>query len=194
MKSKISQWKYWYGLILTYFVAEKSIFAHLTKKSGKFNDFNFLVRIHLNVTMVILPDDFLWTTFSEILFKTSLQMVAPPISSNWYFSSHICCSPSTPSRTWRRARGRKGSLKLIQHSLYIEHLTAYTLVALVIMKILISWVQFGISPLAAVNVIKLMLALNHGPLSRYVKLRVAPAPGMPGAFPPAPWVNDPTVF
>ena len=31
----------------------------------------------------------------------------------------------------------------------------------------------------------------HGPLSRYVKLRVAHAPGMPGTFYPPPRVSDP---
>ena len=31
----------------------------------------------------------------------------------------------------------------------------------------------------------------HGPLTRYVKLRVAHAPGMPGTFSPPVWVNDP---
>ena len=31
----------------------------------------------------------------------------------------------------------------------------------------------------------------HGPLARYVKLRVAHAPGMPGAFSPPPRVSDP---
>ena len=30
-----------------------------------------------------------------------------------------------------------------------------------------------------------------GPLARYVKLRVAHAPGMPGTFSPSPWVSDP---
>ena len=32
---------------------------------------------------------------------------------------------------------------------------------------------------------------NHGPLARYVKLRVAHAPGMPGPFPPPSLVSDP---
>ena len=31
----------------------------------------------------------------------------------------------------------------------------------------------------------------HGPLVRYVKLRVAHAPGMPGTFSPPPWISDP---
>ena len=31
----------------------------------------------------------------------------------------------------------------------------------------------------------------HGPLARYVKLRVAQAPGMPGTFPRPPQVSDP---
>ena len=31
----------------------------------------------------------------------------------------------------------------------------------------------------------------HGPLARYIKVRVAHAPGMPGTFSPAPWVSDP---
>ena len=31
----------------------------------------------------------------------------------------------------------------------------------------------------------------HGPLTRYVKLRVAHAPGMPGTFSPPPRVSDP---
>ena len=36
-----------------------------------------------------------------------------------------------------------------------------------------------------------MLLLWHGPLTRYVKLRVAHAPGMPGTFFPPPRVSDP---
>ena len=32
---------------------------------------------------------------------------------------------------------------------------------------------------------------KHGPLSGYVKLRVAHAPGMPGTFSPPPWISDP---
>ena len=32
---------------------------------------------------------------------------------------------------------------------------------------------------------------HHGPLTRYVKLRVAHAPGMPGTVSPLPWVSDP---
>ena len=32
---------------------------------------------------------------------------------------------------------------------------------------------------------------DHGSLARYVKLRVAFAPGMPGTFSPPPWVSDP---
>ena len=32
---------------------------------------------------------------------------------------------------------------------------------------------------------------DHGPLARYVKLRVAHAPGMPGTFSPPPQVSDP---
>ena len=31
----------------------------------------------------------------------------------------------------------------------------------------------------------------HGPLARYVKLRVAYALGMPGTFSPPPWISDP---
>ena len=31
----------------------------------------------------------------------------------------------------------------------------------------------------------------NGPLTRYLKLRFAHAPGMPGTFSPAPWVSDP---
>ena len=31
----------------------------------------------------------------------------------------------------------------------------------------------------------------HGPLTRYIKMRVADAPGMPGTFSPPPWVSDP---
>ena len=34
-------------------------------------------------------------------------------------------------------------------------------------------------------------ALHHGPLAKYVKLRVAHAPGMPGTFSPPPQVSDP---
>ena len=33
--------------------------------------------------------------------------------------------------------------------------------------------------------------ISHGPLARYVKLRVANAPGMPGTFSPTPRVSDP---
>ena len=33
--------------------------------------------------------------------------------------------------------------------------------------------------------------LCHGPLARYIKLRVAHAPGMPGTFSPPPRVSDP---
>ena len=32
---------------------------------------------------------------------------------------------------------------------------------------------------------------SHGPLARYVKLRVAHASGMPGMVSPTPWVSDP---
>ena len=32
---------------------------------------------------------------------------------------------------------------------------------------------------------------THGPLTRYAKLRVAHASGMPGTFSPPPWVSDP---
>ena len=32
---------------------------------------------------------------------------------------------------------------------------------------------------------------RHGPLARYVTLRVAHAPGMPGTFSPSSWVSDP---
>ena len=34
----------------------------------------------------------------------------------------------------------------------------------------------------------------HGPLARYVKLRVARAPGMPGTFSPSPRVSDPDML
>ena len=34
---------------------------------------------------------------------------------------------------------------------------------------------------------------SHGPLARYVKLRVAHAPGMPGTFSPLPWFSDPAM-
>ena len=34
-------------------------------------------------------------------------------------------------------------------------------------------------------------SVGHGPLTRYVKLRVAPAPEMPGTFSPPPRVSDP---
>ena len=33
----------------------------------------------------------------------------------------------------------------------------------------------------------------NGPLARYIKLRVAHAPGIPGAFSPPPWDSDPDV-
>ena len=36
-----------------------------------------------------------------------------------------------------------------------------------------------------------LLVQANGPLARYVKLRVAHAPGMPGTFSPPPWINDP---
>ena len=32
--------------------------------------------------------------------------------------------------------------------------------------------------------------LTHGPLARYVKVRVAHAPGMPGTFSPSPRFSD----
>ena len=38
---------------------------------------------------------------------------------------------------------------------------------------------------------RITLRLPHEPLARYVKLRVAHAPGMPGTFSPPPWVSDP---
>ena len=38
-----------------------------------------------------------------------------------------------------------------------------------------------------------MSSLCHGPLVRYVKLRVARAPGMPGTFHPPPRVSDPNM-
>ena len=34
---------------------------------------------------------------------------------------------------------------------------------------------------------------SHGPLARYVKLRVAHAPGMPGTFSPPPLISDPNM-
>ena len=34
---------------------------------------------------------------------------------------------------------------------------------------------------------------GNGPLARYVKLRVAHAPGMPGTFSPLPWFSDPAM-
>ena len=37
----------------------------------------------------------------------------------------------------------------------------------------------------------LLLSMDHGPLARCVKLRVAHAPGMPGTFSPTPRVSDP---
>ena len=37
-------------------------------------------------------------------------------------------------------------------------------------------------------------SLAHGPLARYVKLRVAHAPGMPGTFSPPPRVSDPDMY
>ena len=36
-----------------------------------------------------------------------------------------------------------------------------------------------------------MITSMHGPLARYVKLRVAHAPGMPGTFSPPPRISDP---
>ena len=35
-----------------------------------------------------------------------------------------------------------------------------------------------------------LLSLYHGPLTRYVKLRVVHAPGMPGTFSPPPRISD----
>ena len=40
----------------------------------------------------------------------------------------------------------------------------------------------------------LMLVMMNGPLARYVKLRVAHAPGMPGTFSPPPRVSDPDMY
>ena len=37
----------------------------------------------------------------------------------------------------------------------------------------------------------IMRTFGHGPLARYVKFRVAHAPGMPGTFSPPPRVSDP---
>ena len=34
---------------------------------------------------------------------------------------------------------------------------------------------------------------NHGPFARYVKLRVAHAPGLPGTFSTSPWISDPAM-
>ena len=39
----------------------------------------------------------------------------------------------------------------------------------------------------------LSILLANGPLSRYVKLRIAHAPGMPGTFSPPPLVSDPDI-
>ena len=39
--------------------------------------------------------------------------------------------------------------------------------------------------------IRTVVWMWHGPLARYVKLRVARAPGMPGKFSAPPWVSDP---
>ena len=36
-----------------------------------------------------------------------------------------------------------------------------------------------------------VVSVHHGPLTRYAKLRVAHAPGMPGTFSPPPQVCDP---
>ena len=44
-----------------------------------------------------------------------------------------------------------------------------------------------------INLINLRLFSSHGPLARYVKLRVAHAPGMPGTFSPPPRVSDPDI-
>ena len=38
---------------------------------------------------------------------------------------------------------------------------------------------------------KILILYQHGPLARYVNLRVAHAPGMPGTFSPPPRVSDP---
>ena len=36
-----------------------------------------------------------------------------------------------------------------------------------------------------------LYSLSNGPVARYIKLRVAHAPGMTGTFSPLPWVSDP---
>ena len=36
--------------------------------------------------------------------------------------------------------------------------------------------------------------LEHGPLARYARLRIAHAPGMPGTFSPSPQVSDPDMY
>ena len=44
------------------------------------------------------------------------------------------------------------------------------------------------------NVSSMQHAQHHGPLARYVKWRVAHAPGMPGTFSSPPWVSDPDTY
>ena len=50
-----------------------------------------------------------------------------------------------------------------------------------------SWIH----QLTSMSLLVFCLQLLHEPLTRYVKLRVAHAPGMPGTFSPAPQVSDP---
>ena len=47
---------------------------------------------------------------------------------------------------------------------------------------------------SVISVSHIILVDPHEPLARYVKLRVAHAPGMPGTFSPPPRVSDPDMY
>ena len=57
-------------------------------------------------------------------------------------------------------------------------------------------VKYSPSYIRDVTVVRTMFlhACAHGPLARYLKLRVAQAPGMPGTFSPPPRVSDPDMY
>ena len=62
----------------------------------------------------------------------------------------------------------------------------------VIMTLLFRWGHVDKPLHLIMSCIDVITNLWHGPLARYVKLRVAHAPGMPGAFSPPAQVSDPT--
>ena len=53
------------------------------------------------------------------------------------------------------------------------------------------WTDTLYSYTCVLEVVDIFFWKQNGPLARYVKLRVAHAPGMPGTFSPPAWVNDP---